>query len=142
MASPQTENGYTRIANEILEALCRQNLSPYESRMIWFLLRKTYGWKKKSDWISQSQFSKGMDLDRRHVHRTIKRLLRKEIIVICRDDKNRPAYGFQKDYSKWGMSSLQMTAPLQMTGCASTDDQGAPVEAYTKETIQKKRAEQ
>ncbi len=140
MASPQKENGFTPIANEILEALCKVNLSPYESRVIWFLLRKTYGWKKKSDWISQSQFSEGLDLDRRHIHRTIKRLLRKEIIVISTDDKNRSACGFQKDYSKWRMSSLEMTAPLQMTRYAYTDDTGAPLQAHTKETIQKKRA--
>jgi len=33
MASPQKENGFTPIANEIIEALCKVNLSPYESRI-------------------------------------------------------------------------------------------------------------
>ena len=109
MANPQKENGYTPIANEILEALSKVNLSPYESRVLWFLLRKTYGWNKKSDWISQSQFSKGMELDRRHVHRTIKSLLSKEIIAISRDDKNQPTFSFQKDFARWRVSSGKMT---------------------------------
>ena len=47
MANPQLEDGYTKIANEILEALAGINLSPYEGRALFFLIRKTYGWKKK-----------------------------------------------------------------------------------------------
>ena len=58
MASPQLEDGYTQISNELLEALCWMNLSPYEWRVLLWILRKTYGWKKKTDWISLSQFSK------------------------------------------------------------------------------------
>lgn len=145
MASPQLESGYTRIANEILEALSKVNLSPYESRTLWFLLRKTYGWKKKKDWIALSQFSKGLGLDRRHVHRALKSLSSKQMTVIGRDDRNHPTYGFQKDYSKWPSSSKQMTVPLQMTDCASTDDQSVPLlvptKETTKETIQKTRVE-
>ncbi len=34
MARPQKENGFTPIANEILVALCKVNLSPYESRIV------------------------------------------------------------------------------------------------------------
>ena len=58
MANPQAENGYTPIANEIVEALYRVNLSAYESRVLWYLCRKIYGWSKKTDWIALSQFSK------------------------------------------------------------------------------------
>ena len=146
MASPQKENGFTPIANEILEALCKVNLSPYESRILWFLFRKTYGWKKKSDRIALSQFSKGLGLDRRLVHRTLKNLsTEKKMIVISRDDKNRPTYGFQKDYSKWRMSSRKMTvisrddrvSSTEMTGVSSAEMNTK--ETITKETLQKKR---
>ena len=141
MASPQKEDGYTRIANEIMEALCQVNLSPHESRVLWFLLRKTYGWGKKSDWITLSQFSKSVGLDRRHVWRTLKNLsAKKGMIVISRDDKSRPTYGFQKDYSKWRMSSRKMTV-------ISGDDRVSSVEmtrvsslvAPTKETTTKEK---
>jgi len=109
MASPQTEDGYTRISNEIMEALMKFNLSAYESRVLWFIFRKTYGFKKKADWITLSQFSKAIGLDRRNVHRSIKKLLAKNIIVVHRDDGIRVKYGFQKDYSKWKVSSKQTT---------------------------------
>jgi phage replication O-like protein O len=110
MASPQIEDGYTPIANEIAEALCRVNLSAYESRILWFLFRKTYGWEKKTDWIALSQFSKGTGLDRRMVHRTLKHLEARKIIVIHRGDKRRIRYGFQKNYELWKLSPVQMTA--------------------------------
>jgi phage replication O-like protein O len=109
MANPQVEDGYTPIANEILEALARTKLSPNESRILFFLIRKTYGWKKKTDWISLSQFSKGTWLDRRNAHKAVKRLSDKRMVVICRDDIKHPRYSFQKDYQKWRMSYVDMT---------------------------------
>ena len=133
MASPQLEDGFTSIANEIIEALMKINLSPYESRVLWFIIRKTYGFNKKTDWISLSQFAKGTYLDRRLVHRALKKLSSKKMIVIYRDDKFRIRYGFQKDYTRWSVSSLQMTSVI------SIDDQVSSLQMTTKETIQKKQ---
>ena len=115
MASPQLDNGFTPIANEIVEALMRINLSAYESRVLWFIFRKTYGWQKKTDRIPLSQFSKAIGIDRRLVHRALQKLADKRIIVIYRDDKNKVSYGFQKNYEKWKVSSKKMTV-------ISTDD--------------------
>jgi phage replication O-like protein O len=136
MANPQAENGHIDIANEIAEAMMRVNLSAYESRVLWFLFRKTYGWKKKSDWITLSQFSQCTGLDRRLVHRAIKGLSSKQMIVIYKDDKNRVSYGFQKDFEKWELSSKKMTvidrddkvSSIEMTKLSSK-------EIPTKETI-------
>jgi len=101
VANPQPDNGTTNIAHEIVEALMKVNLSPYESRIMWFIFRKTYGWSKKIDWISLSQFERCTGLDRRLVHRTLQGLHTKNIIIISRDDKMKVMYGFQKDYEKW-----------------------------------------
>lgn len=144
MASPQVENGFTPIANEIMEALMKVNLSAYESRVLWFILRKTYGWSKKTDWITLSQFSECIGLDRRLVHRAIKKLSSKKMIVINKDDTFKIRYGFQKDYKKWDLSSKKMTviyrddrvSSKEMTGLSSKE---IPTkETITKETIQKK----
>jgi len=43
MASPQRENGYTGVANEILEALARVQMSGHEWRIVMALFRETYG---------------------------------------------------------------------------------------------------
>lgn len=72
MANPQKENGSFPIANEIAEALMRINISPYENRVLWVVLRQTYGWKKKEDYISFSQIGKKTGLDRRLAARGMK----------------------------------------------------------------------
>jgi len=118
--SPQKENGYTPIANEIVEAMMRVNFSPHEMRILLFLFRKTYGWKKKSDRLSLSQFARGTGIDRRHVHRAIKNLSAKKVITVTRTgDRKALTYRFQKDYSLWKLSPVQMTEKQTVT---STDD--------------------
>jgi len=143
--TPQKENGFTPIANEIIEALMKVNLSAYESRVLWFLFRKTYGWSKKTDWITLSQFSECIGLDRRLIHRTIKSLSSKKMIVIYKDDTFKIRYGFQKDYRKWKLSSKKMTVINRDDGVSSKEMMGLssiqlPTKAsITKETIQKKK---
>ena len=134
MASPQIENGHTQIANEIIEALMRINLSAYESRVLWCIIRKTYGFKKKTDWIALSQFAKNTGLDRRLVHRALKKLSSKEMIVIYKDDSNKVRYGFQKNYEKWIVSSKKMTT-LKLSSKEMMEVSSK--EIPTKETITK-----
>ena len=97
MASPQVENGYTHIANELLEALAKINLCAYERRVLLVIVRKTYGWHKSNDWISLSQLAMGTGIRKAHVCRTINSLKARNII---RKGKNKHV-GLQKDYEKW-----------------------------------------
>ena len=128
MASPQLEDGYTRVANEIMERLSQISLPAYEFRAVFCLLRLTYGFGKRQDWITLNQFSRAMKVDRRNVHRALRSLMAKQIVVVSRDDKNRPFYNFQKDYEQWNLSSAQTTnlSSPQMTieepECVSSDD--------------------
>lgn len=45
MASPQTEDGYSIIANELLKAIYRFPFSGQEFRIIFWTVRNIYGWK-------------------------------------------------------------------------------------------------
>ena len=73
MRSPQLENGHTRLANEIMEALCRFRIPGVERQVLDAIIRKTYGWHKKKDAISLSQFvemtgvTKAHEIGRAHV---------------------------------------------------------------------------
>jgi len=101
MASPQKENGYAPIANEILMALARLNLSPYEARVMWIIFSKTYGnYGKKMDRISLSQFSNWTEIARRNVRRTIASLLARKVITSS-PNGNGVSYGLQKDHALW-----------------------------------------
>jgi len=114
MANPQKEDGHIAIAVEIAEALMKVNLSPYETRVLWCVLRKTYGWQKKLDRISLSQFAASTGLDRRLIPRTIKSLAAKNMLVIFKDEKKRVSYGLQKNYDLW-VTSAEMSGALRVT---------------------------
>lgn len=94
--SPQIENGYLKIANEIVEALARTHLSGDESKILWVIFRKTYGFNKKTDWISYSQFKEMTGMLNPNTCRTLRRLEERNI-VIKTDNK----YSFNKDYKLW-----------------------------------------
>jgi len=78
--SPQKENGYTPIANELLEAFCKCKLLEYERCIVMTVWRKTYGWSKKEDWIANSQLSMATGIARPNITRTIKSLVAKNIL--------------------------------------------------------------
>lgn len=51
------DDGFTRIANELLEAVMRAGLSQHQILVFMAVMRKTYGFNKKSDWVSNEQLS-------------------------------------------------------------------------------------
>jgi len=104
MASPQCEDGYTRIANELLSALCRVKLTLYEWRVLMALIRLTYGYNRKMSQISLGQIGRVTGIDPRLVHRAIKGLQAKNMLSVSKE-KNRLILGIQKDYERWTIIS-------------------------------------
>jgi phage replication O-like protein O len=92
----QPENGFLQIKNEIAEALARTNLSAYQSRILWALWRKTWGWNKAEDWISNSQFVEMTGISKGHVSRTVKELILRNIVT---QSGNKMA--FNEDFTQW-----------------------------------------
>lgn len=54
----EIEDGFTRIANELLEAVLLAGLTQHQLLVFMAVMRKTYGFNKKVDWISNEQLSK------------------------------------------------------------------------------------
>ena len=113
MANPQLENGFTKISNEILEALVKTALLGAEFRVIYFIIRKTYGWAKKRDIISLTQFEKGTSLSRLTIIKTIKNLVTRNMLVKTAIPHNRVAYNFQKDHEKWVVNTAILVKHTQ-----------------------------
>jgi len=102
MANPQKENGYTAIANEIVDKLCSYQLSGGESTILWAVLRKTYGWNKSEDYISLSQFCLITGWDRSNVAKTIKKLVAKRILGSVKGNTSTTSkYWLNKDFYQW-----------------------------------------
>ncbi|EKZ5308897.1 replication protein [Klebsiella pneumoniae] len=51
------DDGFTRIANELLEAVMHAGLSQHQLLVFMAVMRKTYGFNKKYDWVSNEQIS-------------------------------------------------------------------------------------
>lgn len=101
---PQKENGFTPIANEIMEVLASSKFTTREYKCLLFLLRKTYGYSKLEDAISLSQWVKGTGLYKIDVSRTLQRLAERNVIVATTSGSGRGAttvYRFNKHYEQW-----------------------------------------
>lgn len=103
MAAPQLENGYTKIANEIMDALIRATgLSGQELRLSLLVIRKTYGFNKKEDAISLSQMCRNTGLSKIRCSQVINSLQLKRVItvtVFCNGIGKK--YKFNKNYEEW-----------------------------------------
>ena len=107
MANPQIEDGYTKIANEIMDALCRFRIPGEERQVLDSILRKTYGWNKCEDKISMGQIAEMTGLKRQNVSRAIQSLLSKKItLVIKSDDRGINVLKFNKNYHEWVSSKV------------------------------------
>lgn len=106
--SPQTGNGYTRIANELLEVKTRTRISGEENQIWEVIIRQTYGYNKKRDVIALSQFVSKTGMNKSAVCRAIKKLLDKNMII-KKDNASLVTYGIQKDYDRWKPLSKKIT---------------------------------
>ena len=138
MANPQKEDGHVDIANEIIEALAKIRISGEEMQCLWVIFRKTYGWHKKEDSISLSQFCEFTTLKKPRICHALSKLLSKMVITIAKNDNGITTYGFNKDFDKWLPLPKKVTLPKMAKGGAKKGNESLPLLAHTKETIQKK----
>lgn len=105
MANPQLENGYTRIANEILLALAQSGLSGSERGVLDIVFRCTYGFNKKTARISADRFAKECKISQSTAKKTINNLILKKVLIeISPPDFSNPReIMFNKNYCEWGL---------------------------------------
>jgi phage replication O-like protein O len=129
VGSPQVEDGHTKIANELLDAIIRFDFTKRELNIVLFVIRKTYGYNKKSDWIALSQFADGTGLDKAHVSRSVSELVEKNVLL-----KRQPdgvyVVGLNKHYGTW------KELPKQQKGCQNSKA-GVAKRATTKDKLTK-----
>lgn len=137
MANPQVENGYTKISNEILEALAKIRINGEARQILDVIIRKTYGFNKKQDKISLSQFVLATSLTKQSVCRALKRLINMKIIIKI-DNENIQIYQFNKDFDTWkSLSKLLKGVAVSPTTINEIDKEGVAVLRHTKDNITK-----
>jgi phage replication O-like protein O len=110
------ENGkelknYTRIYNPILEAICKARyLNASDIRVVFCIIRSTYGWHKTNDPISKSMIAEQTELSARAVIKSIKKLKKLNIIIEYGTDKHSrcKVLGINKKINQWNREGEQL----------------------------------
>jgi phage replication O-like protein O len=122
MANPQKENGFVPIATELFNALVKLRIPGEARQVLDFIILKTYGYNKKSDWISNSQFVKGTGVGKTHIDRSIEKLLQMNLItqkgngVTEKGKPDRLTYSINKDYDTWKPLPKKVTVAQKGNG--------------------------
>ncbi|MBI2601404.1 replication protein [Candidatus Daviesbacteria bacterium] len=83
--------GFIRIPNELMEVLMSEVINDSEKRILLFIARKTYGYNKKSDQISLTQFENKLNLSRQTVNVTTQRMRLVKLLRLVKKGKSRLA---------------------------------------------------
>ena len=98
------DDGYTRIANELLEAVMAADLTARQLKVVLAVIRKTYGFGKKFDRITNTQIAEMTGIHHTHVCKA-----KNEMIV---NEHHRYQWlkriGVNKVISDWNFSISQM----------------------------------
>lgn len=149
--TPQLEDGFTRIANELFEAVIGFGFSQRQLAVLLAVLRKTYGYGKKEDDMSASQIGDLCNIGRNHVSETLGQLAKLNVIT-----KRQGSYGLiigvNKDYKFWGAASpksglvpnqdspksgLGKVVPIRDAGSPKLGQVDSPKSGHTKENLSK-----
>jgi phage replication O-like protein O len=103
MASPQPDQ-FTKLSSELLDAMCFLQLSGSEWSFVHAVIRKTYGYNKKEDWVTNTQIMAMTGLGKERVSEAKKKLLELNIVT-----EKRNKISIQKDYEKWGQLRKNVT---------------------------------
>lgn len=77
----QLEDGYTRLANDLLDAVMASGLSETEMCVVLAVWRKTYGYSKKMDWISNEQLEQMIGKHLTHCSTAKNLLINKKVFL-------------------------------------------------------------
>lgn len=132
------KKNFTQIPNKVLEAMAKSQSFSEKERILIFVLRKTFGWHKKEDWISLSQFSLNTGIQEPNVCRALRKL-KGDGVLIKVDKKYRinPNFGEWQGLSKWTI--VQSDNKGYPNGKFALSNQTYTKEAPTKENLTKEK---
>ena len=154
MASPQIENGFTRISNELMDTLARQSLNGTQWRIIITVFRYTYGFQRKDYELSEAFIAKVTGIHRKQIGRELSILIKNNFLTVKKEASfsSSRVLAFNKNYDAW-VSTKTLTgdenAPpgelVDPTGIGLVDPTGIGLVDHIKkdkETLKKNEYEQ
>ena len=121
MANVQKENGFTPIANELIEAILRYNCPGNQKDVIWALIRMSYGYRRKECELALGYLSRMLNRDRSTISRDVRKLIKRGIIsVVRKSDYNNPRLiALNKNYDNWegfdGKTTVEKNSTVEIS---------------------------
>ncbi len=136
----RAEDGYTKLANELYEELIGANLTKNQAKVAHAICRKTYGFNKKTDRISDSQLAELTRLPRQKVNKAKNELIAMKVIV-----KVGMAIGPNKNLTEWDIPDCHQNGVIVTKTVTKSVTKSvtalSPKQGHTKETITKEKKE-
>lgn len=103
MAHPELSDGYTKIANELLEATFRYITNPTWLRITLATIRITYGWRMKERESNVSSYAKMLNLTDEYVKTSLTEMEQTKIVNIVWISPRKFTISINKNYDKWSV---------------------------------------
>lgn len=127
--------GYTRLANELLESYAGADLTKRQFKVLLAILRKTYGWNKPMDRISDSQLAEITGLPVRRCNEAKLDLVRMGLVKQQGRD-----FGPNKNMAEWCIPQSEGNSPkTREKNSPKTREQTPSKQGDTKDTITKEK---
>lgn len=133
------EDGYTRIANDLFEAVMCADLTARQLKVVMAIIRKTYGFGKKLDRITNTQIAEMTGIHHTHVCKAKNEMIAMNIVISSGNK-----IGINKDFTEWNFNISQVSETLAKSAnktLAKTANSHKPSQLNTKETITKEKKE-
>lgn len=136
----EIEDGYTRLANALYDELIGADLTKNQSKVAHAICRKTYGFGKKVDRISDSQLAQLTRLPRQKVNKAKNELIAMKVIL-----REGQQIGPNKNIAEWQIEGCHYSGDnvtkTVTNNVTKTVTRLSPKESHTKETITKEKKE-
>lgn len=120
---PQVEDGYTRIANELLEQVMAAPLTLREMRVVMAVIRLTYGWNRKQARIPGGLLAKLTGMPATKASKAMAALVAKNVVI--RHGGSRSPVSLNKHADQWVLATPERkTPPPKQAKSAEIDQTG------------------
>lgn len=122
LGGPQLEDGYTRIANEILEVVSKVKLNGTQYKILMVIWRYTYGFNRKDSEFSLNFLSEATNSNKQQVKRELDKLIEHKVITVVKEAgfNTSRRLSFNKKYSEWNIEGVQYIKKDTVSGLADS----------------------
>lgn len=146
MGKVDTDNGYTIIANQLMEAIPQLGLNGTQLSIIMIVMRYTYGFHRKEHKLSLSFLANATGKHKMHLQKEVKRLMDMKILI----EQEAPTFnssriiGFNKDIDSWELVNTLTVSEIdtvsQTTNATVSQDTNTTVSQDTNQERKNKES--